>query len=67
MASVPGMVIPEPVFDRMQSAPPDEQAEIAAEQIRWIRQNGWSGVYLMSPATPEPIIEVLRAGLDGPD
>ena len=68
MSSVPGMVISDAVLDRMQSAPPDKQAEIgteiAVEQIRWIRQNGWSGVYLMSPATHEPIIEVLRAGLD---
>ena len=70
MAGVPGVVIPETVFDRFQSAPPGEQAaigtEIAAEQIRWIRQDGWSGVYLMSPATHDPIIDVLRTGLDEP-
>ena len=37
--------------------------ELAAEQVRWIRDNGWAGLYLMSPSAHQPVLEVLRRGL----
>ena len=37
--------------------------ELAAEQIRWVRDQGWSGLYLMSPSSHQPVLEVLKRGL----
>jgi homocysteine S-methyltransferase len=66
VADVPGVTIPREIFDRLERfAQPDDQAkvgrEIAAEQIAWARRTGWAGLYLMSPASHKPILEVLAA------
>ena len=68
MGTVPGVVVPDEVVGRLgdRRGAADQArvgAEIAAEQIRRLRAEGWSGVYLMSPAGPAPVLEVLAAGL----
>ena len=68
MAQVPGVIVPGSVIDRMHRfAEVEDQAkmgiDIAVEQIRWIRQQGWAGLYLMSPSTHRPVLDVLREGL----
>jgi methionine synthase / methylenetetrahydrofolate reductase(NADPH) len=67
MAQVPGVVVPEALlrrFARLES--PADQArlgvEIAVEQVRRVRAEGWAGLYLMSPASFARTVEVLRAG-----
>ncbi|HIG17559.1 MAG TPA: hypothetical protein EYQ31_09890 [Candidatus Handelsmanbacteria bacterium] len=68
MRDVPGVVVPDDVVQRL-AASDDVQnqvrigQEIAAEQIRHIRADGWSGLYLMSPASHKPVVDVLRSGL----
>ena len=46
---------------------PDDQIkagiEIATEQVRSVKSDGWAGVYLMSPAGHAPVLQVLRDGL----
>ena len=69
VGEVPGVVIPESVYTRLgQYEKPADQAklavEIAIEQIRLVHRDGWAGLYLMSPANPEPVLKVLEAGLD---
>jgi homocysteine S-methyltransferase len=69
LGQVPGVVVPEAVFQRLGAfARAEDQAkagaELAVEQIRWIRKEGWAGLYLMSPGAHQPLLEVLRAGLD---
>ena len=58
---------PEPAISN-ESEDRDTQAAIgrqmAAEQIAHIRADGWAGVYLMSPASHAPIIDVLAEGLE---
>ena len=68
MAQVPGVIVPDPILERMgRYEVPGDQAragqEIAVEQIRWIRREGWAGLYLMSPSSHQPVIEALRGGL----
>ena len=68
MATVPGMVIPDEVLARLaRFDKAEDQAaagvELAAEQVQRIRREGWSGVYLMSPASHSRIIDVLREGM----
>ena len=68
MAQVPGVVIPDEILKRFSAiTSPEDQAkvgqEIAAEQIRRLRREGWAGLYLMSTATMSGTLEVLRAGL----
>lgn len=68
MAKVPGVVIPDAVLKRFSpTASPADQAkvgqEIAAEQIRHIVREGWAGLYLMSTATTDGTLDILRAGL----
>ena len=68
MASVPGVVIPIEVFSKITHYDKIEDqkkvgAEIASEQIRWAQAEGWAGIYLMSPASHEKIIQVLDEGL----
>ncbi|MEE2658988.1 MAG: homocysteine S-methyltransferase family protein [Candidatus Latescibacterota bacterium] len=68
MNEVPGMVVPKSVLQSLEKAPSrEDQArigiEVASEQIRWVRSEGWSGVYLTSPSSHTPVIDVLRAGL----
>ena len=69
IAEVPGVVVPEKIFARLAAyADPTDQAkagvELAAEQVRQVRAEGWSGLYLMSPAGHQPVLEVLKQGLD---
>ena len=68
VGEVPGVVIPTQVVDRLaQYEDPKDQAklgrELAAEQIEWVKNQGWSGLYLMSPASHAPVIDVLRNAL----
>jgi antitoxin component of MazEF toxin-antitoxin module len=68
MRDVPGMVVPDTVLERLGASPDREtQAavgrDLAAEQVRRVQAEGWAGVYLMSPATHQPVIDVLAAGL----
>ena len=68
MRDVPGVVVPDEVVERLGAGKDaEDQArigqKIAAEQIRRIRDSGWSGLYLMSPASHHPVVDVLRAGL----
>ena len=68
MGAVPGVTVPDEVVERLGSCreAADQArvgAEIAAGQIRRLRAEGWSGVYLMSPAGHAPVLEVLAAGL----
>jgi len=68
MRDVPGVVIPDVVVERLGASDEVEDQtrigqEIAAEQIHHIRSEGWSGLYLMSPASHRPVVDVLRSGL----
>ncbi|MDA0321947.1 MAG: homocysteine S-methyltransferase family protein [Verrucomicrobia bacterium] len=68
VSQVPGVVIPSSVLDRLgQYDDAADQAragaEIAAEQIQWIGEEGWSGLYLMAPASHDHVIDILRQGL----
>ena len=67
-AKVPGVVIPDEILQRFAALPhvADQTKvgqEIAAEQIRWLVREGWSGVYLMSTAAGSGTVDVLHAGL----
>ena len=69
IAEVPGVVVPEKIFAKLAAyADPADQAkagvELAAEQVRQVRAEGWSGLYLMSPAGHQPVLEVLKRGLN---
>lgn len=69
MSQVPGVVIPDAVLDRFPpQASAEDQAkvgrEIAAEQIRQATREGWPGVYLMSTATLDGTLDILRDGLE---
>lgn len=68
VSEVPGVVIPEAVFLRLgQYDTPADQGkvavEIAVEQVSQVKKQGWAGLYLMSPATHEPVLQVLQAGM----
>ena len=68
VSQVPGVVIPGSILDRLGAFDkPADQAkvgrEIAVEQVRAVKRAGWSGLYLMSPATHRPVREVLEGGL----
>jgi homocysteine S-methyltransferase len=68
LAQVPGVVLPDAVLQRLAAqADPADQAkvgqEIAAEQVRWVRREGWAGLYLMSPGGTGGVLGVLAAGL----
>ena len=68
LAQVPGVVLPDAILQRLaaKSAPGDQAKigqEIAAEQVRWLRREGWSGLYLMAPGSTAGIRAVLQAGL----
>jgi homocysteine S-methyltransferase len=70
IARVPGVVLPDAILQRLSATPNvADQAkigqEIAAEQIRRVRGEGWAGLYLMSPGGANGVLEVLRAGLEG--
>lgn len=66
VGQVPGVTIPEEVYERLARYDSlEDQAkagqEIAMEQIRWVRDNGWPGLYLMSPASHDRVIDTLGA------
>ncbi len=66
VGQVPGVTIPESIFERLgqyDSAEDQTMAgqEIAMEQIRWIKEQGWPGLYLMSPASHARVIDTLKA------
>lgn len=66
VGQVPGVTIPDSIYERLaQFDCIEDQAkagqEIAMQQIRWIRDNGWPGLYLMSPASHERVIDTLGA------
>ena len=68
MAQVPGVVVPDSVLQRLATkSDPADQArigwEITAEQIQWVKREGWAGLYLMAPVGPVGVLDVLRAGL----
>jgi len=68
LAQVPGVVLPDAILQRLaaKSEPADQAKigqEIAAEQVRWVRQEGWSGLYLMAPGSTAGIPPILQAGL----
>ena len=68
IGQVPGVVVPQTIYDRLgKYENPEDQAregrEIAIEQVRWIKEQDWAGLYLMSPASHQPIIEILESGL----
>ena len=68
LAQVPGVVLPDAILQRLATkSDPADQAkigqEIAVEQVRWVRREGWSGLYLMSPGSTAVIHAVLQAGL----
>ena len=65
MGQVPGVVVPQAVYDRMAAYPDSEDQakagrEIAIEQIEWVREQGWAGLYLMSPASFPAAIDALN-------
>jgi homocysteine S-methyltransferase len=71
LAEVPGVVLPDEILQKLAAFDkPADQAkaaqEIAIEQIRWIKREGWDGLYLMSPAGVAGIVDVLRNGLGIP-
>jgi methionine synthase / methylenetetrahydrofolate reductase(NADPH) len=66
VGETPGVVIPDQVIEQLgRYVRLEDQAkagiEIAVEQIRWVRAEGWAGAYLMSPAALAPIAEVLAS------
>ncbi|GAB4248662.1 MAG: bifunctional homocysteine S-methyltransferase/methylenetetrahydrofolate reductase [Acidobacteriota bacterium] len=66
IGQVSGIVLPGFVFERLARFPdPADQRkaafELAVEQVRWVREQGWPGLYLMSPALPGASLAVLRA------
>jgi homocysteine S-methyltransferase len=68
VSQVPGVVIPETIFRKLgQFDEPADQAklaiEIAIEQVAQVKIQEWAGLYLMSPASHEPVLRVLEAGL----
>jgi methionine synthase I (cobalamin-dependent)/5,10-methylenetetrahydrofolate reductase len=68
VGEVPGVLIPDEIYTILGAyATKEDQAkaglEWAAEQVRWIKAEGWPGLYLMSPSSHRPVIEVLQTGL----
>jgi methionine synthase / methylenetetrahydrofolate reductase(NADPH) len=68
IAQTPGVVMPHQVLDRIgRFEHLEDQAkacvQLAIEQVRQVRRQGWSGLYLMSPSGHEPVLDILRSGL----
>lgn len=66
VAQVPGVCIPDQVMQRLaRYESTDDQAkagrDLAIEQARWVRQNGWNGLYLMSPSGHSAILDILAS------
>ena len=65
VGQIPGVVVPDSVYDRIGAFDRvDDQGRagraMAVEQIAEVRRRDWSGLYLMSPSTHEPILDVLE-------
>jgi methionine synthase I (cobalamin-dependent)/5,10-methylenetetrahydrofolate reductase len=63
-AQVPGVRVPQEVFDRFAAFDSEEDQlkaglELAIAQSRQIKADGWAGLYLMAPATPHLIADVV--------
>ncbi len=63
-AQVPGVRVPQEIFDRFAAFDSDEDQlkvglELAIAQSRRIRADGWAGLYLMAPATPHLVADVI--------
>jgi len=68
-AQVPGVRVPQDVFARLaEFADESDQRkmglELAISQAKRVRDEGWAGLYLMSPASPQSLPYVLE-GLRG--
>jgi homocysteine S-methyltransferase len=68
VGQIPGVVIPQGLLDRFARFPdPKDQArlgiEVAVEQVQKVKSEGWAGLYLMSPGSLSPILDVLQQGL----
>jgi homocysteine S-methyltransferase len=68
MTEIPGVVLPDEILQKLAAfEKPEDQAkaarDIAIEQIRWVKREGWPGLYLMSPTGPAGTLDILRAGL----
>ena len=66
VAEIPGVSIPSDILDRLGAyAEPADQAkvarDIAIEQAGWVKQQGWAGLYLMSPGSMRLTLDVLQA------
>ena len=66
IANVPGVNVPPAIFDQLSHFDqPKDQARVgldmAVEQARSYKSEGWSGLYLMSPASMGAAVEVLKA------
>ncbi len=69
-SQIPGVVIPKAVYDRLgrYSCVEDQRkagVELAIDQVRWVRERGWAGLYLMSTASFTAGLNVLRAADPG--
>jgi len=67
MGQIPGVVIPDEIYQRLsvyEKAADQGKVgkEIAVEQIHWIREQEWAGLYMMSP-DHRPILDTLTKGL----
>lgn len=65
MANVPGVIVPNELFERLShfSDTTDQAqaaAEFAAQQLAWVRKEGWAGAYIMSPASTKAVFDVLQ-------
>ncbi|MEX0925405.1 MAG: homocysteine S-methyltransferase family protein [Dehalococcoidia bacterium] len=65
IGEVPGVVIPQYVYDRLGSYDRvEDQAkaghEIAVQQACRVKEEGWSGLYLMSPARYRQAFDILK-------
>jgi homocysteine S-methyltransferase len=63
-AQVPGVRVPQDVFDRFAAFDDEEDQrkaglELAVSQVHRVRDDGWSGLYLMAPAAPQLVPNVL--------
>jgi 5,10-methylenetetrahydrofolate reductase len=69
VADVPGVVLPDSILQRLERYPQvADQAKVgrdfAIEQSRRVRAEGWAGLYLMSPSSHKPVLEVLAGAAD---
>ena len=66
LGQIPGVTIPQIIYDRIQRYEKLEDQikvgiEIAIEQVLWVKQEGWNGIYLMSPGSFQAAIDVLKS------